>query len=120
MNRPTWLGFIAYKAYDYQDFDCALTLDDAGGGGPPPHARGRALGRRLGEIALQPVSGFASRLVPREAMLLDWSASLGVTLPIAGRWIGGAELYHDQERGDGGAFDTALVFASTSCCSAAS
>jgi hypothetical protein len=111
LNRPSWVGFASVKTYDYQSFDCALTLD-GNGNGPPLHARGRALGRRLGEQALAPVSGFASRLIPREAMLLDWSAALGVTVPIAAQWIGGAEIYRDVERVGDGAFDTGVLFAS--------
>ncbi len=119
LDRPTWLGFVSYKVFDYRDFDCLLTIAGAGNGngngngnGPPAHARGRALGRRLGEIALRPVSGFASRLIPREAMLLDSSLALGLTLPVTAQWIGGAELYRDVERVGDSTFDTALVFAS--------
>ncbi|MDF3019990.1 MAG: hypothetical protein K0Q92_1293 [Steroidobacteraceae bacterium] len=111
LNRPTWLGFLSFKTYDYRAFDCAITLSSAPGG-PPSQARGRALGRRLGRQALDPVAGFASRLIPREAMLLDWSAALGATLPIHAQWIGGAELYRDVESVGGGAYDTALLFAS--------
>jgi len=113
LDRPRWLGFVSYRIYDYQDFDCLVTVTSGGNGnGPPTHARGRALGRRLGEAALGPVRGFSSRLIPREAMLLDSSAALGVTLPIDAHWIGGAELYRDVERVGDSAVNTALAFAS--------
>jgi hypothetical protein len=114
LDRPSWAAYASIKVYDYSEYDCALDLDVVGappGGGPPPHARGRALGRRLAAAALQPAEGFASRLVPRESVLLDSTASVGVTVPLDGRWIGGAELYRDEERIGGATSATALVFA---------
>jgi hypothetical protein len=114
LDRPSWAAYASIKVYDYSGFDCALYLDVAGappGQGPPAHARGRALGRRLAAAALQPAEGFASRLVPRESVLLDSTASVGVTLPLNGNWIGGAELYRDEERVGGATSATALVFA---------
>jgi hypothetical protein len=114
LDRPAWAAYASIKVYDYSDYDCALDLDVAGappGRGPPAHARGRALGRRLAAAALQPAEGFASRLVPRESVLLDSTASVGVTIPLDGRWIGGAELYRDEERIGGASSATALVFA---------
>jgi hypothetical protein len=113
VDRPAWAAFVSFKAFDYDAFDCLLAIAGGAGNGngPPAHARGRALGRRLGEAALQPVSGFASRLVPREAMLLQTSLSLGVTLPIDEHWIGGAEFYRDREQAGDSGYRTALLFA---------
>jgi hypothetical protein len=114
LDRPSWSAYASIRLYDYSEFDCALYVDVAGmppGRGPPAHARGRALGRRLATAALQPAEGLASRLVPRESVLLDSTASVGVTVPLDGRWIGGAELYRDEERVGGATSVTALVFA---------
>ena len=110
LDRPSWLGFVSLRTFDYRDFSCSLALAGSGNG-PPTHARGRALGRRLGEQSLQVVNGFASRLIPREALLLDSSLALGVTLPVDEHWIGGAEIYRDIEE-TGSRYDTALLFAS--------
>jgi hypothetical protein len=84
---------------------------NAPGRNKPPHARGRTLGNRLAAASVDDVADAPSRLVPREAALLDSSLSLGVTLPVAGNWIGGAELYRDVERIDGSDTLTGLVFA---------
>jgi hypothetical protein len=112
LDRPSWAAFASIRLYDYSEFDCALHIDAVTppGGGPPAHARGRALGRRLAAAALQPAEGFASRLVPRESVLLDSTASVGVTIPLDRRWIGGVELYRDEERIGGATSATALVF----------
>jgi hypothetical protein len=121
-DRPTWSLFASLRVFDYDDYDCVLELTDAvpppGGGngngngpGPPPHARGRGLGRQLAAESIDDVLGAASRLVPREAALLESSAALGLTLPVTGEWIGGAELYRDVERIDGSETLTGLVFA---------
>lgn len=136
-DRPTWSLFVSVRVFDYDDYDCALDLatavpsgGSAGGSGGGPgngngnghgngngnmndrgHARGRELEHRLAQASVDEVTGAASRLVPREAALLDSSASLGVTLPVAGQWIGGVELYRDVERIDGSDTLTGLVFA---------
>lgn len=118
LDRPSWSGFVSARGFDYADYDCLLTLDGNGGGngngngnGPPAHARGRALGRRLGEQPLAPVTGFASRLIPREAILLQSSLAVGASMPIDAHWLGGVELYRDSERVGGSHYDTALAFA---------
>jgi hypothetical protein len=110
VDRPGWAAFVSYRFIDYEDFDCAVT-PDASPGGPPAHARGRALGRRLGAGAIQPVTGFSSRLIPREAALLESSAALGVVLPVKDRWLAGVDLYRDQELVAGNSYSTALAFA---------
>jgi hypothetical protein len=118
-DRPTWSMFVSWHVYDYDDYDCALdiaTVTPPGNGNghghaPPPHARGRAVGRRLAAASADEAIGAASRLVPREAALLDSSASLGFTMPVTAEWIGGAELYRDDERIDGSDTLTGLVFA---------
>jgi hypothetical protein len=120
-DRPTWSLFASLRVFDYDDYDCELdlaTVVPSGGGngngngnGPPPRARGRAVGRRLAQASVDDVVGAASRLVPREAALLDSSAALGLSAPVAGQWIGGAELYRDVERIDGSETLTGLVFA---------
>ena len=116
VNRPAWAAFVSYRAYDYDDFDCLVSITANGSGngngnGPPAHARGRALGRRLASLPLQPVQGFGSRLIPREAMLLDSSVALGVSLPAREQWIAGAELYRDRESIGGDSSQTLLAFA---------
>jgi hypothetical protein len=108
LDRSSWSGFLSYRFIDYDDFDCTLTLA-ADPGGPPAHARGQALGR-LGRRPLQAVEGFASRLIPREAVFLESSVALGAAVPVGNRWLGGVELYHDQEQCSGDAYDTALAF----------
>ena len=57
------------------------------------------------------VQGFGSRLIPREAMLLDSSLALGVSLPVHESWIAGAELYRDKENIGGDSSQTLLAFA---------
>ena len=57
------------------------------------------------------MSGFASRLMPRESTLLESSASLGAMMPFTERWYGGLELYHDVEKLGSTDFATALAFA---------
>jgi hypothetical protein len=110
VDRPAWAAFAAYRFFDYDDFDCAVT-PNVNTGGPPAHARGRALGRRLGAGAIQPVTGFSSRLIPREAALLESSVALGVVVPLRDRWLAGVDLYRDQELVAGNSYSTALAFA---------
>jgi hypothetical protein len=125
-DRPTWSAFASWRTFDYDDYDCALDITsnvpppgngngngngNGHGHGPPPHAHGRALGRRLAADSVDNAIGAASRLVPRETALLDSSASLGFTTPVAGQWIGGVELYRDVERIDSSETLTGLVFA---------
>lgn len=110
VDRPDWAAYVSYRTFDYGDFDCAVTVA-AAPGGPPAHARGRALGRRLGAGALQPVAGFSSRLIPREAALLDSGVALGVLLPIRDRWFAGLDLYRDEEIVEGNSYSTAVGFA---------
>jgi hypothetical protein len=116
LDRPAWTAYVAARVYDYGDYDCALEIT-AGGGppghGPPAHARGRALGRRLAAASLDSALGAASRLVPRESALLESSLSLGFTTPVTARWIGGVELYRDVEKIDGSEYLTGLLFADT-------
>jgi hypothetical protein len=109
LDRPRWSMYAAARSYDYADFECELSDVSAGAGLPP--GRSRAIARRLAERALQPVSGFASRLMPREATLLASSVSAGVTMPLSERWYGGVEMYHDVEKLSDTASDTALAFA---------
>jgi hypothetical protein len=61
--------------------------------------------------SIEPAIGATSRLVPRESALLESSIAVGLTLPITGQWIGGAEVYRDVERLDGSEYLTAQVFA---------
>ena len=65
LGRPGWSLYAAARGYDYADFECELVSADLQDPGPPGRGRGRALGRRLAAGALQRVSGFASRLMPR-------------------------------------------------------
>jgi hypothetical protein len=117
LSRPRWSLNAAARGYDYADFDCTLTETVETGeptGGPPadiPHARGRALGRRLANGALQSVNGFTSRLMPRESTLLKSTLSLGVMVPINDRWYGGVDLYRDVEKFADNAYATALAYA---------
>jgi hypothetical protein len=116
LEQPTWSGFVSLRVFDYGDYDCALEITSGGGppgNGPPPHARGRALGRRLAATTLDPAIGAVSRLVPREVSLLESSASLGFSTPIAGRWIGGVEAYRDVEKIDGSEYLTGVLTAGT-------
>ena len=116
LEQPTWSGFVSLRVFDYGDYDCALEITSGGGppgNGPPPHARGRALGRRLAATSLDPAIGAVSRLVPREVSLLESSASLGFSTPIAGRWIGGVEAYRDVEKIDGSEYLTGVLTAGT-------
>jgi hypothetical protein len=113
LGRPRWSLYASARGYDYADFECVLVSADLQDSGPPDRGRGRgrALGRRLAAGALQQVSGFASRLMPRESTLLESSASLGAMMPFTERWYGGLELYHDVEKLGSNDFATALAFA---------
>ncbi len=113
LDRPTWSLYGSLRVYDYDDYDCILdiTVGAPPGNGPPPRARGRALGRRLAAATIDQVIGATSRRVPRESALLDSSAGLGLTLPVGGQWIGGVELFRDVERVDGSDYLTAATFA---------
>jgi hypothetical protein len=115
LDRPTWSGFATLRVFDYDDYDCTLEIS---GGGPtgnplPARARGRALGRRLAAATLDDVIGVTSRLAPREAALLESSASIGFTTPVTARWIAGLELSRDVEKLDGSEYLTGTVTAST-------
>ncbi len=111
LDQPGWAGFASWRYIDYDDFDCELTLDSAPGNGPPAHARGRALGRRLGALPLEPVSGLAARRPPPDVVLLESSITLGMIRPVGRQWLGGAELSRDTELIADGDYVTALVFA---------
>jgi hypothetical protein len=116
LDRPAWSGFASLRMYDYDDFDCTVEITPvigAPGHGPPAHARGRAVGRRLAAVPLESIIGATSRLVPREASLLESSASIGFTTPVASAWIGGIELDRDVEKLDGSEYLTGIVSAST-------
>jgi hypothetical protein len=116
LDRETWSGFVSLRLFDYGDYDCALEITSGGGppgNGPPPHARGRALGRRLAATTLDTAIGAVSRLVPREVSLLESSAALGFSTPVAGRWIGGIEAYRDVEKIDGSEYLTGVLTAGT-------
>jgi hypothetical protein len=116
LDRPAWSAFASLRVYDYDDFDCTLEITPVVGSpddGPPEHARGRALGRRLAAAPLESIIGATSRLVPREASLLESSASIGFTTPVASNWIGGIELDRDVEKLDGSEYLTGIVSAST-------
>jgi hypothetical protein len=110
-TRPRWSLFASGRAYDYADYDCELLSSTVGNAVQPGRGRGRALGRQLASGALQSVSGFASRLFPRESTLLESSLSIGAMTPIDERWYGGLELYRDVEKVGDNEFSTALVFA---------
>jgi hypothetical protein len=114
LDRPRWSLNASARIYDYAQFDCELSDVDLPGGLTPPgnsRGRGRALGRRLAADAFERVSGFASRLTPRESTLLASSISVGFMMPVNDRWYGGADLYRDVEELEDNAFATALVFA---------
>jgi len=113
LGRPRWSLYASARGYDYADYECSLVSADLPEGGLPAQSRGRgrALGRQLAAGALQRVSGFASRLMPRESTLLESSASLGAMMPFTERWYGGLELYHDVEKLGSIDFATALAFA---------
>lgn len=116
LDRPTWSAYFSARVFDYDDYDCALEINSGGGppgNGPPPHARGRALGRRLAAATLDPAIGAVSRLVPREASLLESSLSLGFNTPVSSRWIGGIESYRDVEKIDGSEYLTGVLTAGT-------
>ena len=113
LGRPRWSLYASARGYDYADYECAAReCRSAGKCDEPGHGRGRgrALGRRLAAGALQRVSGYASRLIPRESTLLESSASLGAMMPFTERWYGGLELYHDVEKLGSTDFATALAF----------
>jgi len=111
LGRPRWSLYAAARGYDYADYECELVSANLPSAGPAGRGRGRALGRRLAAGALERVSGFASRLMPRESTLLESSVSLGAMMPFDERWYGGVELYHDVEKLGGTDFATALAFA---------
>ncbi len=113
LGRPRWSLYAAARGYDYADYECSLVSADLPESGLPERSRGRgrALGRQLAAGALQRVSGFASRLMPRESTLLESSASLGAMMPFTARWYGGLELYHDVQKLGSTDFATALAFA---------
>lgn len=109
LDQPDWAGFASWRYMDYDAFDCALTLASSSGG-PPPQARGRALGRRLGALPLQPVRGLASRRTPRDVVLLESSLSIGAIAPVGRQWLGGAELSRETEFVGDADYLTLLVF----------
>jgi hypothetical protein len=109
--RARWSGFAGLRGFDYDDFDCALTIDDSVVRLPRGRGRGRGLGDRLAENATRAVRGFSPRLLPREATLLESTLSAGVTYSLDDRWLAGAEFYRDVERLSGDDFLTTLVFA---------
>jgi hypothetical protein len=108
LTSTRWTGFAAVRLFDYEEFDCALTIDAPAT--EPRRSRGRALGHRLAENTLDTVTGSSPRLIPREATLLDSSLSLGATLAIDDRWSSGGEIYRDVEFISGDQFLTALAF----------
>jgi hypothetical protein len=110
-TRPRWTFTASGRGYDYADYDCEMLSSTVVNVVQPGRGRGRALGRQLAAGALQGVSGFASRLFPRESTLLESSVSVGAMLPIDERWYGGIELYRDVEKIDDNAYSTALAFA---------
>jgi hypothetical protein len=111
LGRPRWSLYATVRGYDYADYECELVSAGLENAGNPGRGRGRALGRRLATGALQRVSGYASRLIPRESTLLESSASLGAMMPFTERWYGGLEMYHDVEKLGSTDFSTALAFA---------
>jgi hypothetical protein len=113
LDRPRWSLNASARVYDYAAFDCELTDVNLPGTTPPGNSRGRgrALGRRLAAGTLERVSGFASRLTPRESTLLASSISVGFLMPVNDRWYGGLDLYRDVEELEDNAFATALAFA---------
>ena len=114
LDRPRWSLNASARIYDYAEFDCELADVDLPAGVTPPgngRGRGRALGRRLAANGLERVSGFASRLTPRESTLLASSISVGFLMPVNDRWYGGLDLYRDAEELEDNAFATALAFA---------
>jgi len=111
LGRPRWSLYATARGYDYADYECELVSADLDDPGPAGRGRGRALGRRLAAGALERVSGFASRLMPRESTLLASSASLGAMMPFTERWYGGLELYHDVQKLGSTDYATALAFA---------
>jgi hypothetical protein len=111
LGRPRWSLYASARGFDYDDYVCELVSAQLTNPGPAGRGRGRALGRRLAAGALQRVSGYASRLMPREATLLESSLSLGAMMPFTERWYGGLEMYHDVEKLSGGDFATAMAFA---------
>jgi hypothetical protein len=110
-THPRWSLIASGRAYDYADYDCDVLSSTLGNAVQPGRGRGRALGRQLAAGALQSVSGFASRLIPRESTLLESSLNVGAMMPIDERWYGGLEIYRDVEKIGENRFSTALVFA---------
>jgi hypothetical protein len=111
LGRPRWSLYASARGYDYDDYECELVSAQLNEDVRPGRGRGRALGRRLAEGAMERVSGFASRLMPRESTLLESSATLGAMMPFTERWYGGLELYHDVEKLGDTDFATTLAFA---------
>ena len=92
LGRPRWSLYAAARGYDYAGLRMR-TGERRSAGTRATRSWSwpwRALGRRLAAGALQRVSGFASRLMPRESTLLESSVSLGAMMPFDERWYGGA------------------------------
>ena len=111
LGRPRWSLYASARGYDYDDYECGLISAQLPATAPPGRGRGRALGRRLAGNALQRVSAYASRLMPRESTLLESSLSLGAMMPLTEQWYGGLEMYHDVQKLSGADYATALAFA---------
>jgi hypothetical protein len=107
--RARWSGFAGLSWFDYDEYDCELTIDDSVV--RLPRGRGVGLANRLAGNTLRPVSGFGPRLLPREATLLESTVSAGATYSLDERWLAGVELYRDVDRLSGDDYLTALVFA---------
>jgi hypothetical protein len=116
IQRQAWRAYASARTNDHEDVDCLLTIDAPGNGsgngnGPPQSVRGRALGRRLVADSLDSVVDISPALIPREAMLLKSSFSLGASRALRSGWELGAEIHRDVEWLEDEDFTTVLAFA---------
>jgi hypothetical protein len=107
VTHKRWSAFASLRVFQYEDFDCTLIIDGEEGTEGP----GGRDAERLAENTLDIVTGFGSRLIPREATLLESSLAIGGTFAIDAEWLAGAEIYRDVERTGDDVFLTGLAFA---------
>ena len=122
LARPRWSMFAYATSYDYDDFDCNVTITATTGGGPPvtPPGRGRgrgradppgrAVGRTVAAATPAAAPGFSSRVDAREAQLLESSLGLGGSMTLNDRFTASLQLTFDAEQFTTGEYATLVGY----------
>lgn len=108
LTRQRWSLYASGVVFDYSAYECAVevtaTTNGAAGGGPAgpgraPFGIARPAGvTQLAAGSIQPLGGYTSTLVPRDAALLESSLMVGASVAVGLRSTLGVELYHDTEQ----------------------